>query len=409
MGARKSRIMLGFVVLGLLMFIILSSASESFKQLAISGGGYVSAFEGPKATFYGVKWNPNDVADRIYTSTANPGGSLCQFDAVMRWDADFSGTYMEGGIAQFSKPNIFGEMTTVYIPEQQNLFTSWVPMSWWNNQQNIVNPLHSYAWNVSGYVYNMSEYKLRQYISFAAGWEGQITIWGQLLGEIPPAQIGVVDNSYNNVKVCIRYDTEPTWYIEGQNRAYFAIAKVQLAEDAKFQSTTNAAGGVFDSNKGTSRPDAAIDPNQQLSPLYISYGPFGDGGAVETTPQYYLGKQLNPAYFRNTTYVNLDLTKFGLWSGNTIPGTMFGFWVKGDTVTIALDITVFVFGEWKVQDIQENPEHYGSFQRTAASDDIVGWLFSSSTLAWLIPVLIIAALFIFAPWFIFALMALFRG
>ena len=396
MGARKSRMMLGFVVLGLLMFVILSSASESFKSFSVATGGYVSAFEGPKARFYGVSWNPNGVADRFYSSSRGSGNSMGQFDSILRFDGDAE---------KSGYPNIIGEESSVFIPKQSlDPLPSFVPFPWLNSQNYIMNPGPTYNWTIGEKTYYMEQWTLRYYVSFSAEGSGGAGLFAGT-GEYPPQNQYVNgENSYQNLKVWVEFDTEPTWYIQGQGTAYFAIAKVQKI-DAPIYKAKDTSG-----NSLNPRSSVSVSPESPGVPMWLSYEPFG-GVSQTRDPFFYQGKELNAAYFTNKTFMSIAFNRFGLYGDWNTPGNILsGVWCRGDVATLGFDVTVFVIGQWNVKDIQDNPDDFGRFVKTDSSTlGILSWLTAPSTLAWLIPALIIAAIFIFAPWLIVALIALFRG
>lgn len=372
------------------------------SQLGVGDFGYSSAFEGPKAKFYGLTWDPNGNGQRRYSATQwSSPASLHQFDTIMKFDGDE---------ANSGKPNIVGEMTSVFIPrESLGSIPSWLPMSWINTMNYIQNPQAKYNWTINEKDYYMEQWLLRYYVTFSAEWDGSTDMFGGH-GEAPPqSNYPGGDNSYGNLNVWIELDTEPTWYIQGQGVAYFAIGKVQLANDVNYFSTAINHGGIFDSGKGTARNDVSVAPEAAPSLSYLYYQPYGDGQQQVHESSYYMGKELNPAYFSAKTFMQLTFNKFGCYGDSGSPPFPVGFWTKGDTATFAFDVTVFVVGQWNVQDIQNDPSNYGRFQRVDSGQGFFDWLLSAQTLAWLIPVAIFVALIFFAPWVIIMLIALFRG
>jgi hypothetical protein len=365
--------------------------------------GYSSAFEGPKARFYGIEWDRP--ATTIFGVSTGGGGtirfsqtdlhsgtSLSQFDTVLRFDPDSASTGF---------PNLFGEQTSVFIPrESLGSIPSWLPSNWINTMSYIQNPQASYNWTVGDKTYSMQQWLLRYYVSLSAEWNGNIDILGGH-GEIPPAQSGITENSFQDLDLWIEFDVEPSWYIQGQGTAYFAIGKVQLADSAQYQAKD------VNGNMGNARTEVSVSPESQAALAYLYYEPWAVGAAQNHEASYYQGKQLNPAYFTDKVYMRFSLNNFGVYSGNQLLGI--GYWVKGDTVKLAFDMTVFVVGEWSVQDIQNNPDDFGRFQRTGASSDWLTWLFSAETLTWLIPVAIFVGLLLFAPWILVLIVSIFRG
>lgn len=395
-GGVWTRILVAFCI-----FIVVGTIANVLnipKPMSSLSYGYSSGFQGPKAKFYGAEWTVQGAAVRYPLSLSGmptpPWGapSLTQFNTVLKFDADGEST----GV-----PNLIGEETSVFIPrESLGSIPAWLPTSWLNTMNYIQNPQANYSWTVGDNTYYMEQWLLRYYISISAEWDGSIDLLGGH-GEIPPAQVGITDNSYSNLRLWIEFDTEPTWYIQGGGTAYFAIGKVQLADTVQY-----TASDVNGNSVGGARTTVSVSPESQAALIYLYYNPWGQGSVQNHNANYYLGNQLNPSLFVNKTYMDINLNKFGIYSGTTAGGV--GFWVKGDTLKMSFDVTVFVIGKWNVQDIQDNPDNFGRFTRIYAASDIFSWLFSASTLAWLIPVIIIVLLIIFAPWFLLAVISLFR-
>lgn len=385
-----------------LLFALLFSGFIS----GVSAQGTSTNFQGPKGTFYGIQYAGSD-----YTSSSwNPASSLHSLGGTtMKFDSD----YALGG-----KPNIFGEMTSIYIPTNTvgNL-RSWVSSSWYNQLQYVGNsyPIN-HTWIIGDKSFGMQEWLCRWYVGFSAEWEGTIPgVWEGLggtakLGEIPSAQYGVYDNSYYDLSLWLEMDLKPTWYYEGAQKTYFAIGSIKLSNDVNYQGTTNQAGGLFSSNKVAPRTGVSVLPESESSMLYMYNNPFGGGNGSKQTQHSYQGQDLNPDIFRDNVYVKLDFNKFGVFSGCSVPLTYIGFWAQGDVAVVCFDVTVFTIGEWTVQDVQDDPTGYGRFVRTdTVPNDWLSWLLSSSTLVWLIPVVLIVLAVIFVPWVIFAFIAVIRA
>ncbi len=380
--------------------IIISSNIDHFSganapPLSVGDSGYSSGFQGPTARFYGIQGSVySGGVIRESETQHSSSASLHQFDSVLRYDPDASGS---------GYPNLIGEQTSVFIPrESLGSIPSWLPSNWLNTMSYIQNPQQTYEWTVGENTYYMEQWLLRYYISLGAEWDGNIDFLGGH-GEIPPAQSGITENNFpSDTELWIEFRLDPTWYIQGQGTAYFAIGKVQLAESVQY-----GAQDVNGNDAGDARTDVSIVPESQAAVNYLYYEPWGEGAVQTHDASYYQGKALNPELFTDRVYLRIDLNKIGVYSGNQLIGI--GYWVKGDTLKIAFDMTVFVVGQWDVQDIQNNPDDFGRFQRTSASSDFFTWLLSPETLAWLIPVLILGAIIFFAPWVLVLIFSLIRG
>jgi hypothetical protein len=278
-------------------------------------------------------------------------------------------------------------MTTVFLPDETAQNTaSWIPISWIQNNGLISNPEKEYPWTIGNTEYIMYQYKMRYYQTYSAEWAGS-------------EKVGFTqENNYDNVQIWTELDLTPTWYIEGGGTAYFAVAKMQLAENAIY-SGVNSNGETVDS-----RTTVSVSPESRLSPVYLYYQPFGTDGKQETNPYTYEGKTLNPSLFTDKVYFHVDLNKFGVyWGADYI---IFP-WTKGDTVTLAVDVTVFVIGEYTVKDIQENPDQYGRFVKEADSTPtFLRWLFETTdglafltfALIAIVIVIVLILVVIYAPW-----------
>lgn len=374
----------------LLSFIVVQVCLLPFAH---ADSGYSSGFEGPKARFYGVK-----TGGALYSQTdLHSGVSLSQFDTVLRFDPDASSS---------GKPNLIGEQTSVFIPRQSlGSIPGWLPSGWLNSMSYIQNPQAVYNWTIGDRTYYMEQWLLRYYVSVSAEWDGSTDLFGGH-GEAPPQSVYPAgENNYpSNTELWIKFTMEPTWYIQGQGTAYFAIGKVQLADTVQY-----GACDVNGNPAGDSRTTVSIAPESQSALAYLFYEPWGSGSVQNHEANYYYGKQLNPALFTDAVYMRINLNKFGVYGDAASAPFPIGFWTKGDTIKVAFDMTVFVVGDWSVQDIQEDPDDFGRFQRSDSADDWFSWLLSSETLAWLIPIAIIVAILLFAPWVIVMIVSLFRS
>jgi len=298
------------------------------------------------------------------------------------------------------KPNIEGEMTTVFVPEESlSGSTTWLPISWLQRNDLIQNPQKTYSWNITTgnttRVYKMEQWVMKFYVSFSAHWDG-------LEAGLDWANVGQnIRNAYTNAEIWIEFDIKPTWYIEGGGTAYFAIGKIQLAQDALKEAKDNMG------TKQDVDTQESVIPESGGSSLYIYNGLWGLGSA-ETTEQSYQGKKLNPALFRDKVYAKITLANFGIRSWNEFTTVK----TKGDVATFDFNIYVFVIGEWDVKDIQELPEDYGRNVKLDENPSLLDYM-SDPRVQALLSVLALGALFIgiliFAPWVLFALVGLFRS
>jgi hypothetical protein len=395
--SKQTGLFVGLAVFAIVFVVVASTCTTAYHQYSLGSIGYSSAFEGPKARFYGVSYNGNH-----YTATQTNGASLSQFDTVMHFDADGTTT---------GKPNIVGEMTTVFLPEQtaSNL-ASWMPTSWIQNNGLINNPEKTYSWNVTGKDYVMHQYDMRYYQTFTAEWDGERGTVIDGSHENPGGGymgISGAENNYGGLEVWTELDLTPSWYIQGGGIAYFAVAKMQLAENAIF------AGKDNNNNPVNARGDVSVSPESRLSPVYMYYEPFGSAQVGEKTAATYQGQTLNSAYFTDKLYFHFDFNKFGVYGGSDY--LLFPF-TKGDKVTIAFDLKVFVIGEYTVKDIQQDPgDSYGRFSKgTTTTPTFLSWLLDTPYGNFFLALIIIGILAVigfvlaavYAPWLLGGVSAL---
>jgi len=399
------------VVLALALAIFLSSAGGLGGLTLLSSGdlGYSTGFQGPKAKFYGVKYNgqqftsislaaPQDGGTTGDTSTgSNQGASLAKFDTTLAFDPD---------VADGGKPNVVGEMTSVFVPEESlSNMILWpgakaIPQDWFKRAAVIQNPQQTYSWNISSKTYKMEQWVLRFYMSFSGEWDGVEWKGSQYPYYSDLAFGQIVRNNLVNTEVWLQFDLTPTWYIEGGGTAYFAIGKVQVAE---FKKTAHDIQG----NEVELDTQMSVSPESEGAIMYVYYGPWGVSSA-EREASYYQGKQLNPDLFTKKVYAHFDLNNFGVTAWNRLGTAQ----VKGDVATIAFDITVFMIGEWDVKDIQSIPEDFGRTAKTytpASFLDYLGDPRVQALLALLAGAGLLLLLIVVAPGFLIAVLAIFMG
>ncbi len=360
------------IVLVIMIVVLFSSVGGTFKLLSTGDIGYSSGFQGPKARFYGVDYQGTKYTSNIAPALGNPnsgttGGtqtytppyspttgtsgnifgvaSLGQYDTTLRFDPD---GYDSG------KPNLIGEMTSVFIPEESlGGLTSWVPNEWLQHNALIKNPQATYQWNMSDpennstKVYKMEQWVLKFYMSFTGEWDG---------AEMPTINLlesgSVKENYFSDLEAWIQLDLTPTWYIQGGGTAYFAVGKIQLSEPV-LKSSHDQAGNIY-----AGRDLVSVSPESQGAVVYAYYGPFGQN-PESNTAKTYQGLDLNPSLFRDKVYFNVVFNHFGVYDWNEWGTVKY----RGDVARFAFDITVFVIGQWDVKDIQKNEQLQENFQR----------------------------------------------
>jgi hypothetical protein len=376
---RGSTVQTIFLVVLLVLFG--SGVSGTGVLLSTQNLGYSSGFQGPKAKFSAIRYG-----SKPYTSTSHAEASMYTFDTTLKFDVDGQKT---------GKPNIIGEMTSVFVPSSSLSNIVWwseakaIPSDWLQGLQYIKNPQATYSWNVSDKTYKMEQWLLRFYLSFSGEWDGS--------GEGSPGLSGlftwewgqVVRNNYANLEVWLEFDLKPTWYIEGQGTAYFAIGKIQVAE---FKKTAHDISG----KEVSLDTRLSVSPESSSSLLYIYSGLFGTSSPAEKEASSFQGRLLNPDLFTDKVYSHFDLNNFGITAWNEW-GTVK---TKGDVATIGFDMTVFVIGEWDVKDIQNIPEDYGRWSQVYLPASLLDYL-SDPRMQALLSLIAVAGLFIillvFAP------------
>lgn len=301
----------------ILFLIVILIAGLGYRAYSLSTIGYASGYEGASASFIGVYYN-----EYAYEGT------------------DFRGTTMNFDVddPKWGKPNLIGEMTTIFIPENTRFsqIPEWVPDPWKYPLDLIDNPQEeeTYEWEVKEgdiiHFYRMEKWLTKWYVSFEAGFD----TWG-IIGDAEGN-----NKRLRNMEVWFEIETKPSWYFEDAERTYFAIAKIEVA-NIKLE--------------GHEIEKIDIIPESAGSSLFLFYEPYG--GDPSYREDEFLGyatdgTHLNPDLFGRTVYTMIELTDFGTSA-----------WVEaitqvknqGDVVTYEFTVHQFVVGEWKVQDIQELP------------------------------------------------------
>lgn len=385
---RNTPILTVALVIAILIFVSSVGGTVNFA-LNVGSLGYSSAFEGPKAKFAGVNYDGQKL------TSALPGGEY-RADTVLKFDPDDRTS---------GKPNLVGEMTTVFLPETSGLTSTWLlsylpgteAQSWIQKLSYIKNPQTEkpYSWNISDKTYQMYQYLMKWYVSFTAEWDGSEGGKAETPGEI--------DRNYlSRTEAWLEFDVTPTWYIEGGGTAYFAIAKIQLSDVARH----GKQSGEF------AEPDSrmSVSPESPFAALYIYQDLWGQTRG-EKTVQTYQGKNLNPDYFGNKVYAHIDFNNFGVTTWNEY----FTVKSRGDIITMGFDVTVFVIGEWQVQDVQNIADVSTWFERSQKEfipSSLLDYLADPRVQALLglaVTAGIVIVLLIVAPWVLIAFASLFSS
>lgn len=311
--------------------------------LSISGS-YSNAYEGAKPSFAGIVYNGKTYS----ASQSNP------YYLNTGMSFSFKG---DGPSNQYSGlPKIVGEMTSVFIPEASSVPGEFnvggVVLSnpFAKNFDLIKNPYKNFSWSVNTgttkTLYTMEEWKTKYYVSISANPDGSSVPFSH-------SEWDQENGRYSDVQVWIKMDITPTWYFKGQDKAYFAIAAVQLSGISYMGHSSD--GGVQPSHN---QQNIIVNPASQTSDIGLKLRNFGVGGDEAADPDQiysYKGITLNPQYFGNAVYFCITLNSFGSqswWDWVT-------FKAQGDVVTFDFTITQFVVGQWTVKYTQSMPSAYG--------------------------------------------------
>jgi len=349
---RKNKKIVAIVAVALFLFMLSPTFISSLSSLQ----PYSSAYEGAKARFVGAVYR-----DAIYTNNDRQGASVAKFDTSFSYDYDPRGQGM---------PEIVGSMTTVFIPEKTSQsILDWVPFSWWQSAENM-NPYTGETYEFTAKnsdgttsVYKMEAVQTKWFVNVYADPLGQPSI-GSSTDEWQRRR-------YSNMEIWFEFDLEPSWYFEGADKTYFAIAKTQLA---------NILINYFgpDGKQATSIPSEVINmvrvsPQSIGTPVMMYPLPFdrsAEGQPDNFEGYAYKGTGLNPKYFRDKVYGCITLNDFGSWDWYK---SIFELRGLADSVTFDFTVTQFVVGEWIVQDIQDlDPEDFNISPKQGSAEVIPG-------------------------------------
>jgi len=382
------------IILILVLLIALDGGLSVFRLMSTSPS-YQTGYEGVKARFAGVSYEGKNHKKTLWGSTFN-------------WDADKA----DGGL-----PDIAGEMTSVFIPKEsvgaQPVMLGGKDISHWLlGTTSVRNPVATYEWELSGNstttLYVMEEWELRWFVSLSC----EPAIDNELESVWFPDHLKG-RNSLKNVDVWFEFDLQPVWYFEGTDATYFAIAKLQLAEDVAMGARHYKKGYVEKGGDEDINDQMRVTPSSSHSVVSIYHGLFGKSANIADKDAYsYQGKDLNPDLFTDKVYAKLTLDDFGVSSWYA-----FGTHWRSDVVTYAFKMRVFVIGEWTVKDIDELPDEYGKTSKTGglnviAENPFIEFLGSGEgklLMAILAGLAVLLLLAIFAPTALLALFAIFGG
>jgi len=322
------------LVVGLATILLLIYGS----QFLLSSVFYATAYQGPKAYYYGVRVN-----GVVYTNTAKHQASECSFDTDMHFDIDDATSGM---------CDIVGEMTSVFIPES-TVYAPEYARELIEGKEPPEQP-KKYTWEVVDsegniHAYTMLEATLYWAFSISAEWDsGPGMSWSDETN----------NRRYHNTEIWFMFDLTNKPYFETQpDNLYIAVAKIKLVEVKTF-------GYNHKGKEVTSTQNLRFTPMSpgSIRPVYLT--PFGQTqlpqNVDETIEDTANNRQmLNPYYFRDAVYTYITLEDFGTveWFEGL------GWGAKGDALTMVFEIKVFVVGEWVVRDYDELPDDYGRTPR----------------------------------------------
>lgn len=379
--------------------IFLSSQTQSNIFFPLSSIGYSFGGAGVRASFVGIEWNYKDAS----------GQSDLRPDTKFYFDADQ---------ADYFAPNLVGEMTNAFVPEETlSNVPSWVPTQWFMGSTDIKNPLQTETWELENpdnpdeiLAYEIEEWMLKLYVSVTCEWDDGPVFWD-------PNQEWA-DERYRDTELWIELDLAQDFFVfEGSPTPYFAISKVKCSDFAKgklgyednfFQWEKGL--GLVDEPKEYTPTDLFSVVPASTSWMYLYYDQWGQEKATDVDPFTYRGRQLNPDIFVDKMFFSVNLANFGTQHTDFIGGSSLS---KGDAVTWEFDVYVYVVGEWKIKDVSELPVNYGREPMVTYQESwVTGMLTDPRFQLWSfigIIALVVCVLAIFAPWVLFALVGLFKS
>lgn len=393
--------------------IFLSSQTQANILFPLSSIGYSFGGAGVRSSFVGLEWHYGEDQPYGQAGSGSVNGDSHLFvdlrpDTKFYFDADDPSRYA---------PNLVGEMTNAFVPEETlSNAPSWVPTTWFMDSSNIRNPLQTETWELENpdnpdeiLAYEVEEWILKLYVSITCEWDTKPFDW--TLG-----QSEWLNQRYRDTEVWIELELAQDFFVfEGSPTPYFAISKVKCSDFAKGK--LGSEDKFFDwqdvwgnEKEGEYTPTDlfSVVPDTK-SWMYLYYDKWGGEKTTDVDPFSYRGRQLNPEIFVDKMFFNVNLANFGTqWERLFDQSTL----TKGDAVTWAFDVYVYVVGEWKIKDISELPEGYGrtpmvNYQQSWVTGMLTDPRFQLWSFIGLIA-LVVCVLAIFAPWVLFALVGLFK-
>lgn len=389
MKAKELRFLIG--IISAVIFLSSQTQANIFFPLSI---GYTFGGAGVRSSFVGVDWNYGDATGQV----------------DLRPDTKF---YFDADDPQKYAPNLVGEMTNAFVPEESlSNAPSWVPFEWFSGATNIRNPLQTATWELENpdnpdelLAYEVEEWMLKLYVSVTCEWDSA-GAW------VPTWKTEVGNQRYRDTEIWIELDLAQNFFVfEGSPTPYFAISKVKCSKFAtgKFGHEDN----FFNWEKGlglVAEPEEYTPTNlfsvvpESTSWMYLYYDKWGQEKVTDIDPFTYRGRQLNPDIFVDKMYFSVNLANFGTqYEAYFDLSNLY----KGDAVTWAFDVYIYVVGEWKIKDISELPEEYGREPMVTYQQSwVTGILSDPRFQLWSFIGLLalgVLVLAIFAPWVLYSI------
>lgn len=349
------------LIIIILVFLLVGSGSMSgLRVLQTLSGSYTTGYQGAHMRFAGVDYAGDRYKEGLW-------------DTMFTWDPD--GPQGTSDPDQ-NLPDITGEMTACFVPSETITYgPDWINIDWLRKDAKITNPQKTYEWELeTGKDNETAFYRMEKWL---CKWYFSISV-EPAPDEQPSTGYNPLANprwSAQDVKVWFEIDLTPIWYFEGSTDAYFCVAEMRLSDIA-------IGAKIGDGTTHEPDPRCRVKPMSPQSIFPIYYGIFGsESNRADKKVLEYKGKKLNPDLFTDKVYTYFVLDDFGVRSWWD-----WGHYWAGDTVTVGIDVEVFVIGEWKVQDIQDIPDEYGRDAKTGGKGLGLGGFFlgTSEGRFWLI-------------------------
>ena len=302
------------VLISLFFIIIVIGISTVGVFYTMSSSDWsTSNYQGVKVMFYSLQNNEGSKEIDLYNSGMITGFAVDPDDP-------------ETGL-----PDLLGEQTDLFVPKLREIrFPSWVSSEWIKTEQTPkVYEWEAYDNEGNRHVYVLKEYKAYFYVSLTVDTIGSLDYIGS-----PPEEC---KERYQGWKLWIYIDFgNAHWYFqdlygEHPDQAYFSIGKIVVDEEPYVESMDSTNLRVFPNSKN------------EVLPFYAYSG--------EDLIQY-KDKYLNPEIFSDHALAYIQLNDFGF----QYKLGLFSYDYKGDKIVIPFRTTVFVVGDWKVQNEEEKPD-----------------------------------------------------